>query len=363
MKITSSSSSSNKMLDTLVDKIYNLFFGWIDSLFDDSYYEKEESTIPKSKAEKPKHPPIDEDGKPVEPDAEVEVTDDVKVIHFLPKEIENQEPKDEFTIEITPATLNGADVLMVKVINNTTGKESTTRIAPVNDDKQLKTTVENCRKEVSASCKIGLKKTVTASKSTIQLTNISSSYDMTEAINDIAEVINNEEFQAALPEGDSVYRIDVDNDGYEVDAVEDFKFQSSLYSSTLDCCVKTYMRVQELLWFAKGIDYDNFKSICDSLTYHTQCSTTELAKLCIIHGDAPTFLAMSSDADCTIDKWQALKDCITGYIAMLEGLALIATPDEKMMIESWIRNFNDIIQYQWRCLKPADTLPCPTVSF
>ena len=48
MKITSASSgsSASNIINNLVDKIYNLFFGYLDSLFDDDNYEKKEETIP-----------------------------------------------------------------------------------------------------------------------------------------------------------------------------------------------------------------------------------------------------------------------------------------------------------------------------
>lgn len=352
------STHSGKLLNSVVDKIYNLIFGWIDSLFDDANYETEESTIPKEKVEVPKRS-VNKQGEHVNAE-DIEVADDAKVIRLLPKEVEERETKeelDEFTIKVVPVVVSKEDnveQLLVSVVNNTTNppKESLGKLIPANDESALKEAVEKCKKEVSASCKIGLKKTVTASSSNIQLTNITSTYDLALTIEDVADVLDTEEFQDSVPEGDSVYRIDVDADGYDVNEIENFEFKTSIYSDALDCCIKTMSRISELSWFAKGIDYTNFKSICESLNYHTQYHINALAKLCIIHDVAPTFEAKSSDAASVSDKWASLKDCVNGYIAMLQALSLVATEDEKVMLETWIRELNDIIQYQWKCLQP-----------
>jgi hypothetical protein len=351
-------SSTNGMLNSIVDKIYNLLFGWLDSLFDDENYDKEESKIPKSKVETPKEVK-DEKDQPV-PQEDVEVKADAKVIHLLPKEVEGKETPDEFTVKVIPIQVKGDDAkvekVLVSVVNNATGKESLGKIVSADDNAELKSAIEKCKKEVSASCKIGLHKVTGSSGIDLQLTNISSSYDMMDTLADISAILNDSEFQDSVPEGDSVYRIDSDADGYEVDAIENFEFAESIYAETLDCCIKTVVRIQELSWFAKGIDYSNFKSMCDSLTYSIQYNITELAKLCIIHNVAPKFEVKSSDASSALDKWQSLKECVTGYITMLNALALASTPDETQMIENWIRALNDMVQYQYQCLHPE--APC-----
>ena len=108
-------SSSNKALDTIVDKIYNLLFGWLDSLFDDAYYEKTEEEIPKDKVEKPENV-VDDKGQKVDME-DVEVAGDAKVIKFVPK-VESEETEtseetaeevieDAFTVEIVPLEKEG----------------------------------------------------------------------------------------------------------------------------------------------------------------------------------------------------------------------------------------------------------------
>lgn len=364
MKIKSVTAKSN-ILDTVVDKIYNLLFGYLDSLFDDANYEKEETTIPKSQV-KTENEYVDSKGQKFNPEdfastevdedevdepteTEVEVAGDGKAIHFLPIEVEGQETPDEFTVETAPLDVFGTPMIQVKIINNTTGKESRVRIIHKDNQKELEDAVAASRKEVSASCKIGLSKITGTSGVSIKLTNISSSYDIPLVQQDVACVLSDPEFVESLPEGDSICRLDSYDDGYDVNLLEDFKFETSIYQSTLDCSVKTLSRVTELNWFAKGLDYRNFKNICEPIIYELQYQVNELAKLCIIHSVAPNFQTASSDANMVIDKWQGLKECVQNYIACLQLLAMSATADESVMINNWIRTLNDIIWYQLEC--------------
>lgn len=378
MKITSASSNSaSGMLNTIVDKIYNLLFGYLDSLFDDANYEKEESTIPKSQVEKPENM-VDAEGHEIDPD-EVEVTGDAKVIKFLPKMIEAEatevseedvdedvEPEaqvdpdlDPFTVTIKPmgkeeGSKGWEGWVAITVKNEATGKFNDPAILVQESDKSgIQRTIEKLKKDVSSTIKVSLTKVTGSSGCSVKLKNIYSSYDIPMTCADISCILNDTDFVAALPEGDSTYRIDSYEDGYDVVQLEDYTFNNSIYDDTLDCCIKTMSRIYELSWFAKGVDYNNFHSICETLSYNIQYNVTELAKLCIIHGVEPAFEVKSSDAASVVDKWQSLKDCVLGYISSLQLLLLFCTADEKNMIESWIRQLNDIILYQWACLHPA----------
>lgn len=360
MKIKSVNAKSN-IIDTVVDKIYNLLFGYLDSLFDDATYEKEETTIPKSQV-KPEKEYVDSKGQKFNPEdfasdevdepseTEVEVTGDGKAIHFLPIEVEGQETPDEFTVETAPLDVFGTPMIRVKIINNTTGKESRVRIIHEDNQKELEDAVAASRKEVSASCKICLSKITGTSGVIVKLTNVSSSYDIPLTQQDIACVLSDPEFIESLPEGDSAYRLDSYDDGCDVNILEDFKFETSIYQSTLDCSVKTLSRLAELNWFAKGPDYQNFKNICEPIIYELQYQVNELAKLCIIHSVKPNFQTASSDANVVVDKWQSLKECVQNYIACLQLLTMSATADEAIMINNWIRQLNDIILYQLECV-------------
>ena len=85
--------AKSDILDKIVDKLYNLIFGYLDSLFDDANYKKEEKTIPKSQA-KPGKDYVDAKGQKFNPEdyadedtpsehtSEVEVARDGKAIRF-----------------------------------------------------------------------------------------------------------------------------------------------------------------------------------------------------------------------------------------------------------------------------------------
>ena len=357
--------AKSDLLNTIVDKIYNLIFGYLDSLFDDANYEKEEKTIPKSQA-KPGNDYVDAKGQKVNPEdyatgeaeeeaeytTEVEVTSDGKALHFLPIEVEGKETPDEFTVDAIPVDVYGTPMVWIKVINNTTGKVSKDYLVHEDDQQEFKDAVDAGHKEVSASCKIKLSKITGSTGASVRLTNISSSYDIPLVEQDVECILSDPEFVDSLPEGDSVYRVDSYDDGLEVNALEDFKFENSMYTDALDCSCKTLGRLSELKWFASGSDCREFQSLCESLIYDVQYQISELAKLCIIHDVEPTFCVASSDANVVIDKWQSLKDCAEGYISCLQLLSMSSSQDEKSMIDTWIRQLNDVILYQYKCIHP-----------
>lgn len=360
-------TAKSDVFDKLVDTIYNLIFGYLDSLFDDANYEKEEKTIPKSQA-RPSNEYVNSKGQKVNPEdfateaeesesdhsAEVEVAEDGKSFHFLPIEVEGKETPDEFTIEATPVDVYGTPMVWIKVTNNTTGKISKDYLVHEDNQQEFKDAVDAGHREVSASCKIGLSKVVSSTSTSVRLTNISSSYDIPLVEQDVECILSDPEFVESLPEGNSVYRVDSYDEGLEVNALEDFTFETSMYTSAMDCSCKTLSRVSELKWFANGLDYHNFQNICDSLIYDIQYQINEIAKLCIIHNVDPRFeVCSSADADSVPDKWNSLKDCVEEYISCLQLLSMSAPQgDEKTMIDTWIRQLNDTILYQYRCLHP-----------
>lgn len=341
------SSQSSNILDTLTDKIYNLIFSWLDSLFDDANYEKEEYKIPKSDVEKPEDPPIDEADEVNSED--VEVTGDGRQAKFSPTEEGESEGKDGFTVTVSPAEFHGDAGFMIVVTNDTTRKTAWKWLTQ-SEESKIKEAVEDCRKKVSATCKVCLRKITAKTGDFVQMTSITSNYDLGQAVKDVSAVMHSPEFLVQVPEGDSVYQIASDNDGYNVIQDESFEPKTSVYSDTLDCCIKTLSRIQELSWFCKGVDAPNFKNICESLIYNIQYHVSELAKLCIINGVDPVFEVCSSDAKSVPDKWESLEECGRAYIVMLKALCLASTDDERNMIQSWIRQLNDILWYQSRCL-------------
>ena len=358
-------NAKSDLLDTIVDKIYNLIFGYLDSLFDDANYEKEEKTIPKSQV-KTEEQYVDAKGQKIDPedfvseetdepaDYTVEVAGDGKSIHMLPIEVEGKETPDEFTIETAPIDFLGSPMIQVKVINNTTGKKSRARLVHEDDQQEIADAISAGHKEVSASCKIGLSKVVSSTGTAVRLTNISSSYYIPLVEQDVECILNDPEFVESLPEGDSVYRVDSYDTGLDINALDNFTFETSIYTSALDCGCKTLSRIAELKWFAHGLDYRNFQNMCEPLMYDIQYQIQELAKLCIIHNAEVAYqVASSSDINAIVDKWQSLKECVEGYISCLQLLSMSAPQgDEKVMIDNWIRQLNDAILYQYRCLHP-----------
>lgn len=358
-------NAKSDLLNTIVDKIYNLIFGYLDSLFDDANYEKEEQTIPKSQA-KPGNDYVDAKGQKINPEdydnednpaeytTEVEVTGDGRALHFLPIEVEGKETPDEFTVEATPVDVYGTPMVWIKVTNNTTGKTSKDYLVHEDDQQEFKDAVDAGHKEVSASCKIGLSKVVSSTGTAVRLTNISSSYDIPLVEQDVECILSDPEFVESLPEGDSVYRVDSYDDGLDINALDNFKFENSMYIDALDCSCKTLSRIAELKWFAHGLDYRNFQNMCEPLIYDIQYQIQELAKLCIIHNAEVAYqVASSSDITAIVDKWQSLKECVEGYISCLQLLSMsVPQGDEKVMIDNWIRQLNDAILYQYRCLHP-----------
>lgn len=360
-------TAKSDVFDKIVDTIYNLIFGYLDELFDDSKYTQEEKTIPKSQV-KPGKDYVNSKGQKVKPEdfateaeesesdhpEEVEVADDGKAIHLFPIDIEGEDIPDEFTVEAVPVDVYGTPMVWIKVTNNTTKRSSKDFLVHDDNQQEFKDAVDAGHKEVSASCKIGLSKVVSSTATAVRLTNISSSYDIPLVEQDIKCILGDPEFVESLPEGDSVYRVDSYDEGLEVNALEDFTFEKSMYTSAMDCSCKTLSRISELKWFANGLDYRNFQSICDSLIYDIQYQINELAKLCIVHSaDLKFEVCSSADADSVPDKWSSLKDCVQEYISCLQLLSMSAPQgDEKVMIDTWIRQLNDTILYQYRCLHP-----------
>ena len=149
-------NAKSDLLNTIVDKIYNLIFGYLDSLFDDANYEKEETTIPKSQV-KTEEQYVDAKGQKIDPedfvseetdepaDYTVEVAGDGRSIHMLPIEVEGKETPDEFTIETAPIDFLGSPMIQVKVINNTTGKTSRARLVHEDDQQEIADAISAAR--------------------------------------------------------------------------------------------------------------------------------------------------------------------------------------------------------------------------
>ena len=108
--------AKSDIFDKIVDKLYNLIFGYLDSLFDDANYEKEEKTIPKSQV-KTEEQYVDAKGQKIDPedfvseetgepaDYTVEVAGDGRSIHMLPIEVEGKVleviPGGNFKVELS----------------------------------------------------------------------------------------------------------------------------------------------------------------------------------------------------------------------------------------------------------------------
>ena len=346
------------LLDSIVDTLYNLLFGYLDSLFDDDQYEKEEKTVPKSKV-KFTEDVVDSDSNEINAE-DVEVTGEAKVIMFLPESATNSEDEspsdsnlDEFEILVAPASCAGDPGFIVVVTNRTTGKSSQPKFVTEQDKDTLKQVIDKGKQDVSSTVRVALTKVSGSSKPHIKLRNICSSYDLPTTYNDLMCVLSDESVVESLPEGDSEYRIDSYEDGYELNQLDDCKFDNSVYSTTLRDNITASSYISELSWFAKGADYANFNDACRSLLYALDYQRFELAKLCIIHKVKPEFAVTSSDADCVLDKWQALKDAAKSYICSLELLSMVASDDEKSMLNAWIRELKDITLYQLESLHPS----------
>ena len=355
-KHVSAAASGSSLFDSVTNLLSKFLNKLIDSLFSDDTYDKKTddkvSDSTRNEAEKARRQygdvpdtesTTDENGEPVEPQEVSTFTE--RVVATPRDDADGTEDLDTFIVE----RIQWGDTKdwFIKVTNKRTGKSKSEYLKNPSESK-IKSTVESLKADVTASkrIKVALDRVVGESEDTINITAIKCSYDIGSAYTDIQTVLDDDEFIATVPEGESAYEILPTEDDYVVDEYDGEVDSNDVYLGAFDCATAFYSCVFYLC--INRIYGDNdFLSFVESLKYSTQYQMETLAKWTKMHNPSADvqlcYCSDCCDTECP-DRWTILETAISNYKNCLEVLYNCVPHEEQGVIDGWLLDI-DYAQY------------------
>lgn len=126
---------------------------------------------------------------------------------------------------------------------------------------------------------IGLKKIISKTETSVELTKINANYDFSEALEDVESIVSDDDFVEQLPENEEIcYDVTTSEDEYDVNECESFSCVDTV-QQMINITIQTLVEIRLINITAAGPDYDMIRNSCETIMYQLDCVLSILSDI------------------------------------------------------------------------------------